>query len=447
MGICGSTPAVKHAKPAPNQNGHLPTTSQSIPHQQPATAPVIQFQHPGAEAAPVIPKQVTPDLGSVNREETPAEPVLSAEPILSVTLVEEPQARSSFDEPQPGDDFNRQSLLTGPRLLSEAPAGVLPQAPSEMPYAAPFIPPPSLPPPESSQQNAAMSWQPRRRKAVLIGCNYLSIPPATLKGSVQDASCLYQLLKVHYSFQADSIIFLHDEQPHADYLPTKANILAAIAWLVRDCEAADSLFFSFSGHGCQPPHPSGGSWDEGILPCDFQQAGPLTDDQLHTAMVRPLRHGVRLHAVIDACQSCPSLNLRCTARARRDGWSEWQDGAHGHQRQRQVQLPPDILQQGGVAPEMEEPGSASFASGAGDAVLLTSTGDDDLIDAQATMHLPSTGPMSFCLVQAVEQGQSSTYNVLLRAIRYALKNGPQHFVHTPQLYSSRRLDFNEPVLL
>ena len=64
MGICGSTPAVKHAKPAPNQNGHLPTTSQSIPHQQPATAPVIQFQHPGAEAAPVIPKQVTPDLVS-----------------------------------------------------------------------------------------------------------------------------------------------------------------------------------------------------------------------------------------------------------------------------------------------------------------------------------------------------------------------------------------------
>ena len=54
------------------------------------------------------------------------------------------------------------------------------------------------------------------------------------------------------------------------------------------------------------------------------QAGPLTDDLLHTAMIRPLRHGVRLHAVIDACQSCPSLNLRCTARARKDGWSEWQ---------------------------------------------------------------------------------------------------------------------------
>lgn len=56
-----------------------------------------------------------------------------------------------------------------------------------------------------------------------------------------------------------------------------------------------------------------------------------------------------------------------------------------------MQLPPDILQQGGVAPELAELDSSSFASGAGDAVLLTSTGDDDVFDAQATMHLPSTG--------------------------------------------------------
>lgn len=70
-----------------------------------------------------------------------------------------------------------------------------------------------------------------------------------------------------------------------------------------------------------------------------------------------------------------------------------QDGAHGHQRQRQVQLPPEVLQQGGVAPLLVEPDTASFASGAGDAVLLTSTGDDDVIDAQASAHLPSTGEL------------------------------------------------------
>lgn len=57
------------------------------------------------------------------------------------------------------------------------------------------------------------------------------------------------------------------------------------------------------------------------------------------------------------------------------------------------------------------------------------------------------GPMAFSFVQAVRQNQALTYNVLLRAVRYALKNGPQHFVHTPQMFSSRRLDFNEEIRL
>lgn len=75
-----------------------------------------------------------------------------------------------------------------------------------------------------------------------------------------------------------------------------------------------------------------------------------------------------------------------------------QDGAHGHQRQRQVQLPMEVLQQGGVAPAIPEPSTASFAAAAGQAVLLTSTGDDDVIDAQASANLPSTGarPVALC---------------------------------------------------
>ena len=56
--------------------------------------------------------------------------------------------------------------------------------------------------------------------------------------------------------------------------PLQANILEAIAWLVQDCTTLDSLVFAFSGRGCQPPHSSGGSWDEAILPCDFQEVSP-----------------------------------------------------------------------------------------------------------------------------------------------------------------------------
>ena len=58
-------------------------------------------------------------------------------------------------------------------------------------------------------------------------------------------------------------------------------------------------------------------------PCCLQ-AGALTDDDLHTALIQPLQPSVRLHVIIDACQSTPSLNLEYSAGLRRDGWSEWQ---------------------------------------------------------------------------------------------------------------------------
>lgn len=55
--------------------------------------------------------------------------------------------------------------------------------------------------------------------------------------------------------------------------------------------------------------------------------------------------------------------------------------------------------------------------------------------------------MTFSLIQAVEQGQAATYNVLLRAMRYSLKNGPQHFPKVPELSASRDFDLNRPFLL
>ena len=59
-----------------------------------------------------------------------------------------------------------------------------------------------------------------------------------------------------------------------------------------------------------------------------------------------------------------------------------------------------------------------------------------------------TGAAAFAFTQAVEQGQSATYNMLLRAMRYALKNGPhQHFAHVPELSSTTAFDLNSPLQL
>ena len=64
------------------------------------------------------------------------------------------------------------------------------------------------------------------------------------------------------------------------------------------------------------------------------------------------------------------------------------------------------------------------------------------------MQLPDcVGAVVFALIQAVEQGQASTYNTLLRAMRYSLKNGPQHFAKIPELSASWDFDLNRPFLL
>ena len=82
--------------------------------------------------------------------------------------------------------------------MSQAPAGVLPEAAPEMPYAPPFMPHASMPPPDYPDSERSQYWQPGRKKALLIGCNYDDCAPAQLQGCVNDANCLRQLLISHY---------------------------------------------------------------------------------------------------------------------------------------------------------------------------------------------------------------------------------------------------------
>jgi hypothetical protein len=70
--------------------------------------------------------------------------------------------------------------------------------------------------------------------------------------------------------------------------------------------------FHFSGHGDQEPDDDGDEKDgedETITPLDWQQSGDIRDDEINDIIVRPLVHGVRLHAIIDACRSGTVLDL------------------------------------------------------------------------------------------------------------------------------------------
>lgn len=87
--------------------------------------------------------------------------------------------------------------VKGSATAVQAPSKVGLHGRGQLPYAAPYIPEPSLPPPEHPHVSAASpDWQPARRSAVLVGVNYARAldKNARLKGSVNDIQCLKHLL-------------------------------------------------------------------------------------------------------------------------------------------------------------------------------------------------------------------------------------------------------------
>ena len=105
---------------------------------------------------------------------------------------------------------------------------------------------------------------------------------------------------------------LAEEQTDPYKIPTKHNIRMAMYWLVQGCQPGDSLVFHYSGHGAQQRNYNGDEvdgFDETLCPLDFETQGMIVDDEINTALVRPLPHGVKLHALIDACHSGTALDL------------------------------------------------------------------------------------------------------------------------------------------
>ena len=126
------------------------------------------------------------------------------------------------------------------------------------------------------------------------------------------------------------MVTLTDDQQNPMSQPTKANILRAMHWLVKDARPNDSLFFHYSGalrliRQIQPQHTNihaghGGQtkdldgdeddgYDEVIYPVDFRTAGHIVDDEMHRIMVASLQPGVRLTAIFDSCHSGSALDL------------------------------------------------------------------------------------------------------------------------------------------
>lgn len=166
------------------------------------------------------------------------------------------------------------------------------------------------------------SLRPPARRALSVGINYTCLPRGhgRLSGCINDSDTMVGILRETFGFQETQIRRLRDDRQ--DMMPTKANMLAQLHWLTAGAGPGDEMFFHYSGHGGQQSDTTGDEVDgkdETLIPFDFQTQGQLTDDELHSALIRSLPSHCRLWVVLDCCHSGTALDLRFKVRVSGDG--------------------------------------------------------------------------------------------------------------------------------
>ncbi|KAK7331717.1 hypothetical protein VNO80_28454 [Phaseolus coccineus] len=179
---------------------------------------------------------------------------------------------------------------------------------------------------------------PSRKRAVLCGVTY-GKRTFKLEGTINDVNNMKNLLLDKFKFPNECIRVLSEEKKDPNLIPSKKNILDSLKWLVSDCQSEGSLVFYFSGHGLQQPEQQKGDesdgLDETICPVDFLREGMITDNEINSIIVQPLKKGVKLHAIIDACHSGTTLDLGYIWKKEKSIW-KWEKNRSTHSKEKQT---------------------------------------------------------------------------------------------------------------
>ncbi|RHZ12831.1 hypothetical protein DYB37_010130 [Aphanomyces astaci] len=184
----------------------------------------------------------------------------------------------------------------------------------------------AAPAPEEAWEQTKHTNDDSTKKALFIGINYAGTQSELRAGCIKDVENLQRFVKDRCGFPENNLRQLTDDL-QGENSPTRANILAGMRWLFFP---GDSLFLHYSGHGSQQKDE--GSYtqratsrvasrltsldgdeadgkDETICPVDYDTAGMITDDEMHSILCASLPAGVKLTAIFDCCHSGSALDL------------------------------------------------------------------------------------------------------------------------------------------
>ncbi|XP_028077434.1 metacaspase-1-like isoform X1 [Camellia sinensis] len=234
------------------------------------------------------------------------------------------------------------------------------------------------------------------KRAVLCGVSYQK-KKHKLKGTINDVNRMKSLLTDHFGFLETSICVLTEEEDDPNLIPTKENMQKALRWLVADCKSGDSLVFYFSGHGLRQPDfdmDEIDGYDETICPSDFMTAGMILDNDINNTIVKPLKEGVKLHAIIDACHSGTILDLEHVYDSIPKRWVD-----------------------------NKPPSGVRKSTDGGLAISLSACADDQMAsDTTAFSRNKMTGAMTYIFDQTIRQNPRITYGNLLEKMHEQIKH-------------------------
>lgn len=291
--------------------------------------------------------------------------------------------------------------------------------------------------PESFQIRSPQVMRPQppppvhgRKRAVLCGANYRG-HNKSLKGSINDVLAMRYLLVDKLGFPNASVIVLTENEKDIFRIPTKANIRAALRWLVHSCQPGDSLVFHYSGHGSRVRDLDGDEidgYDESLCPIDYETEGRILDDEINETIIRPLPRGATLHAIIDACHSGTFLDLQFMCRINRGGSYMWEDHRTPH---------------------------GTYKGTRGGIAICISACDDHQSsgDTIAFTGFP-TGALTYSFVKTLEQEPKLTYGRMLLSMHKKIHETQKRIglnskdvSQEPQLSASERFDIHSKLLI
>ena len=146
------------------------------------------------------------------------------------------------------------------------------------------------------------------KRAVLIGINYNTIDDLKLNGCINDIIVMRNVLVDAYGYNRKDVTMLRDDG--AEYLlPTRENILEAIASVAELTSVGDEMWIHYSGHGTYDRDTDGDEvdkYDEVIIPLDYVSNGLIVDEELKSKLENVLGHVIITQ---DCCNSGTGWDL------------------------------------------------------------------------------------------------------------------------------------------